>query len=471
MSSSPSVLLLIADDWSPLARCYGNAVVRTPHIDAVAGQGMVFRRAYCTTPSCAASRANILTGLYSHQHGQYGHPHGVHHFATHEHVRSLPALLNDAGVRTGMIGKDHIAPPSVYPFQHYDRSLPWRTDDLAASARRFFKDADRQSFYLQVASMYPHRTGGDFDSAVGDGHEPDVSYRPEDIVVPDFLPDCPGVRRDLADYYRFVTRFDRFVGDMLRELERAGRAEDTLVLILSDHGMPFPGAKASSYNTGHHCPLIIRHPSNYCGETDALVNWTDLAPTVADFLGVAPEAYPAEWTGRSLLPLLEDPDAPGFDQTFFSHSFHEVTNYYPYRAVLNRRYKYVRHLVHREPMPLGTDLYDSATWQVIRRDALEYMGKRCTHDVLFRPEEALYDLENDPMETVNLIGQPELFETVEQFRHTMTEWRLRTRDPWLELDYQQDRLPKNFRDSLPGRSWNVPRGLCSAESTCATINH
>ena len=459
MTPCPSVLLLIADDWSPLAGCYGNAVVRTPNIDSVAEQGMVFQRAYCTTPSCAASRANILTGLYSHQHGQYGHPHGVHHFSTHEHVRSLPALLNDCGVLTGMIGKDHVEPRSVYPFFHYDKSRPWQTRDMAASARRFLDDAWGKRFYLQVGSMYPHRTGGDFDPMVGDGHEPDVSYWPHEVIVPDFLPDTMEVRRDLADYYCFVTRFDRFVGEMLRELEHAGRTRDTLVLILSDHGMPFPGAKASSYNTGHHCPLIIRHPEGYRGKTEGLVNWTDIAPTITDFLDVSPEQCPEAWTGRSLLPLLSDPDAPDYELTWFSHTFHEVTNYYPYRAVLDGHYKYVRHLAYREPMPLGTDLYDSATWQQVLTDNIQRMGSRRTREVCFRPEEALYDLDDDPMETVNLIDEPGLQETVERLSEALIHMRLRTRDPWLELDYQQGRLPENVRDSLPGRSWHVPRGL------------
>ncbi len=468
MSTHPSVLVLIADDWSPLAGCYGNAVVRTPNIDSVAAKGMLFERAYCTTPSCAASRANILTGLYSHQHGQYGHTHGVHHFSTHEHVRSLPAILNDAGVLTGMIGKDHVSPQSVYPFSHYDKSLPWRTRDLVASTRRFLKDADGKSFYLQVGSMYPHRTGGDFDPSVGDGYEPDVRYSPDEVIVPDFLPDTIGVRHELADYYRFVTRFDRFVGEVLGELERAGRIRDTLVMILSDHGMPFPGAKASSYNTGHHCPLIIRHPDGYGGKTDAGVNWTDIAPTVTDFLDVSPEECPEEWTGRSLLPLLAHPAAPGYELTWFSHSFHEVTNYYPYRAVLDRRYKYVRHLAYREPMPLGTDLYDSVTWQQVLADNSERMGSRVTRDVCFRPQEALYDLDDDPMETVNLIDESGLRETAERLRAALMQMRLRTRDPWLELDYQQGRLPEHLRDGLSGRSWHVPRGLAPlAQEECA----
>ena len=444
MSKPQSVLLLIADDWSPISRCYGNDVIRTPRIDRTAEEGMVFTRAFCTSPSCAASRANILTGLYSHHHGQYGHSHSIHNFRTREGVRSLPALLNEQGVFTGLIGKDHIAPRSVYPFQHYDAQSAWHTGNLGASARAFFTNASGKPFFLHAASMFPHRTGADFQRSFGDGQEEDVRYRPEEVVVPEFLPDVPEVRRDLADYYTFVTRYDRFVGVMLDELERAGRADDTLVLVMSDHGMPFPGAKASGFNTGHHCPLIIRHPRAPRGRTDAMVNWTDIAPTIADFLGVPAEKRPAEWTGRSVLPVLEDPGVGGWEQTFFAHTFHEVTNYYPYRAAMSGRYKYIRNLAYRQAMPLPTDLFDSPTWQAVKSRDLAMMGKRRTCDVLFHPREALYDVVADPMETTNRIGQPELRVHVEQLKRALTDLRIRTRDPWLEIDYQEGDIDRRI---------------------------
>lgn len=463
MSQSPSVLLLIADDWSPLAACYGNQRVKTPCIDAVARDGMVFRRAYCTTPSCAASRANILTGLYSHQHGQYGHTHGVHHFRTHGAVRSIPAILNDAGVRTALIGKDHVAPRCVYPFDHYETLNPWNTSELADSARVFLSESRGKRFFLQVASMFPHRTGSDFNTGIGDGGAPDVFYPPEDVVVPDYLPDCPEVRRDLSAYYTFVSRFDHFVGSMLRVLEETGRARDTIVMILSDHGMPFPGAKASSYNTGHHCPLIIRHPDGCRGQTDACVNWTDIAPTLADIFEVDEADRPPEWAGVSFLPVLEGRNARRDGLIFFSHTFHEVTNYYPYRAVLNNRYKYVRHLAWRQPMPLGTDLFDSLSWSAVRKQAFEFMGKRRTKDVIFRPEEGLYDMWEDPMETRNLIGEPGLMETVRNLSASLTQMRVRTSDPWLEIDYQEGRLPESMCGQLSGRQWEAPLSVRDAD--------
>ena len=116
-----NVLLLIADDWSPIAGCYGNSAIRTPNVDALASRGTVFTQAFCTTPSCAASRACVLTGHYSHTHGQYGHTHGIHNFHTHLSMPSIPRTLGSAGFATGIVGKLHVQPSEVYPWT-YDGS-------------------------------------------------------------------------------------------------------------------------------------------------------------------------------------------------------------------------------------------------------------------------------------------------------------------------------------------------------------
>ena len=109
MRNKKSVLFLIADDWSRIARCYGNEVIHTPNIDALAEEAIVFDYAFCTSPSCAVSRACILTGQHSHTHGQYGHCHGIHGFRTHEFMQSIPKILKANGFATACIGKKHVA--------------------------------------------------------------------------------------------------------------------------------------------------------------------------------------------------------------------------------------------------------------------------------------------------------------------------------------------------------------------------
>ena len=430
-----NVLLLIADDWSPLAACYGNSVIQTPNIDALARRATVFDHAFCTTPSCAASRANILTGQYSHAHKQYGHSHDPHGFRTHGAFaeKSLPAVLRHNGVYSGLIGKDHIAPHSAYPFDFFEKGNPGSVDAMRQSARRFFAGRDGRPFYLQAASKYPHRTsdaGFDPEQCADELKPGDVSYAPEDVIAPDWLPDTEATRRDLADYYRFVSRFDRFVGAMLEELEAAGQAENTAVILMSDHGMPFPGAKASFYDSGHHCPLIVSRPGGKALHNNALVNWSDIFPTVADLLGMQSDALPDDLAGRSFLPVLDQSEPEGWDRTFFSHTFHGIGEFYPYRVLRERRFKFVQFLAHGLPMPIPVDLYDSPTWRDVREKLPGKLGQRDATASLYHEPEELYDLEADPHETTNLADRPEYAETVERMRRDLLALRRETGDPF-----------------------------------------
>ena len=409
-----NVMVLIADDWSPIAGCYGDSVVRTPHIDRFAERATVFDQAFCVSPSCAVSRASLLTGMYPHTHGQYGHCHGIHGFRTHETVRTLPAVARDHGVRSALIGKTHVAPPSVYPFEIFGGASGLRPLDQAELAGQWLEGIGEAPFYLELASQYPHR-GGDRSgwnlSGLGEQFDNEPRYDPEAMPVPDFLPDHPAARRDLAGYYGAISRFDAFVGRQLEMLEASGRADETLVVITSDHAMPFVG--------------------------DALVNWCDLTATFYEALGIGAEAKPEAARGRSILPILDQPSPEGWEATWFSHCFHEVTNYFPYRVLRERRYKYVRNLASALSMPLPSDLYRSPTWQAVRGEGLGMMGGRATERTLHHEAEALFDVQADPLETTNLAGDPAHAERLAAMRRRTLDWRRATEDPWLEVDFQE----------------------------------
>jgi len=427
-----SVLLLIADDWSPIAGCYGNPAIRTPHVDALAADGVRFSHAFCTTPSCAASRASLLTGLHSHTHGQYGHTHGVHDFHTQRRVRSMPRVLRDHGFVTGVVGKLHVQPAEVYPWDFEPPVGGRDVQQIAARAAEFLATCGERPFYLHVGFADPHR---DFGNARAYPGVQEVRYSPGDVAVPPFLPDIPAVRAELAQYYQSISRLDTGIGMVLSALERSGRAEDTLVLCLSDHGMPFPGAKASPFDSGHHCPLIVRHPGldRRGAVNDALVNWCNIAPTVFDWCGVpAPEGLP----GLSFLPVLGQSHPEGWDETYFSHTFHEVTNYFPYRVLRGRRYKYVRTLFPELTMPLPSDLWDSPTWRAVRAEGIAMLGRRPTERCLRHDAEGLFDVEADPVEAVNRIGDPALAGVAAEMRAKVRAFRRATGDPWIAASEQ-----------------------------------
>jgi len=441
-----NVLLIIADDWSPLAGCYGTPALHTPHIDRLAARGTMFTRAFCTTPSCAASRANILTGLYSHQHHQYGHTHGCHNFRTRADAKTLPSVLRASGIASGLVGKSHIAPRETYPFDVWEEpnDIPFAkfsNQRLSSLTGDFLKSVEGKRFYLHAASSNPHRTGGDFRRPLHPEFEgKDRLYSPEEVTVPSWLPDTPETRQDLADYYTYISRFDEYVGAILGELDDAGRTSDTMVLLLSDHGMPFPGAKASPFEAGHHCPLIIAHPDGTgAGQRcDALVNWNDILPTILDGMDIPEAQRPTNLPGESMMPLIENAASPWRETVFYSHNFHEITNYFPYRVIRGSRYKYVRCLASKLDMPLGQDLFDSLSYTSIKKNGGS--STRSQGRILRHWPEALFDLENDPDEMTNLIDDPQVQPIVEDYRNQLLEFRSQTKDPWLEIDHQEGRV-------------------------------
>lgn len=431
-----NILLLIADDLGRMAGCYGEPAIRTPHIDALAARGTRFDMAFTSTASCSASRSVIYTGLHTHETGQYGLHHDHHHFMTFADLPTAPALLNEAGYHTGIIGKVHVGPAEVYPWQLREESATRDVGWVAERARAYFDDrsAGRQPFFLTIGFIDPHRdeTRGGFGNDAFGTDDPVVD--PRHVHVPPFLTDLPEVREELAAYYRSVHRLDRGVGLVLSALEAAGLAEDTLVVFLSDNGAPFLNSKTTLFDAGVHLPLIVYRPGQTPGIANPnLVSFTDLLPT---FLDVAEaKAATGKRRGRSLLPILEaTAPLPGWDVVFGSHTFHEVTNYWPTRFLRTERYKYHRNVAWQLDFPFSGDLYGSLSWQGIRRTDPVMIGQRALADYIRRPAEELYDLETDPLEVVNLASDPDHAARLAGFRDRLERWQRETRDPWLYRD-------------------------------------
>ena len=427
-----NVLLLVADDLGPDLGCYGNPDVRTPRLDALARQGVRFTHAFATVASCSPSRASLFTGQFIHTNGQYGLAHAVHNQHTFRQAPSLPRVLRNAGYRTGIIGKLHVQPKEAYPFEvEVTDGLGGNRDvsAIAGRAKAFF-GADARPFLLVVGFADPHRAGRGFGNNRRYPGVAETKYDPAALKLAYFLPDQPEVRRDLADYYEAVSRLDAGVGKVLDALEASGRADDTLVLFLSDNGMPFPGAKTTLYDAGVRLPLIVRRP----GQTkpgltnEAMASWVDVAPTVLDWAGVA---TPPAMAGRSLLPVLEDERPRGWDEVYGSHVFHEVTMYYPMRMVRTRRHKYVLNLAHGLEFPFASDIHGSPTWQAVLRRDDRMMGRRTVEQFLRRPREELYDLEADPDELRNVAADPAYAAALNDLRARMKAWQERTKDPWV----------------------------------------
>ncbi len=427
-----NVVLLIGDDLGFQLGCYGNKTIRTPNIDALAKNGTRFTHAFAAVSSCSPSRATLYTGLHTHTSGQYGLAHAEHNFHTFSNVRSLPGLLKANGYRTGIVGKIHVLPRSVYPFDvEIVQGLAGNRGvaAMAERARQFIRDGGDKPFALVVGFSDPHRAAKGFGNENKYPGVKEIAYEPSDVTVPYFLSDKPDVRRDLADYYQSISRLDQGVGFLLDALKETKHAEDTLVIFLSDNGPPFPGAKTTLYDSGVHLPLIVASPAQkQRGLTNnAMVSWIDILPTILDW--TATKTLPA-LTGRSLLPILEEENPKGWDVVYGSHQCHEVTMYYPMRMIRTRTHKYIRNLAYKLDYPFASDIYNSPTWQGILERGDKTMGQRTVESFIHRPLEELYDLAKDPHESKNVAADPAYAEVLKDLRERLKAWQVKTRDPW-----------------------------------------
>ena len=444
-AAQKNVLLLIGDDHGLQVGCYGDRVAKTPNLDRLAAEGIRFSNAYCTTASCSPSRSVLLTGMHTHSNGQYGLAHAEHKQATLENVRSLPRILKESGYKTGVIGKLHVNPESVYPF---DLNTSQGTmgnrnvQRMAELAKGFMADSEKP-FFLLVGFADPHRAAQGFANDRDYPSVESVKVEPVRVAVPAHLPDSPEVRADLAEYYQSVARLDQGVGLALKALEEAGKAKDTLVVYLSDNGMPFPGAKTTLYDSGIHLPLIVRSPaqSKRGIVNQAMVSWVDIAPTILEWSGAAPAPG---MQGRSFLAVMEQENPDGWDMVFASHQFHEITMYYPMRAIRTRKHKMIWNLAHPLPFPFASDIWASPSWQHTRSRTDGRMGGRKREDFLRRPEIELYDLEKDPNELRNLAFDRTNLELARGLHQRLVQMMRETKDPWLPpIERERKRMTEN----------------------------
>ncbi|CAH0052385.1 unnamed protein product [Clonostachys solani] len=462
-ADSRNVVQLIADDLGLMLGCYGLTSIQTPNIDKLAFQGTKFTSAFASTASCSGSRSTIYTGLHTHQNGQYGLNHGWNHFQTHDHIETAPQIFNSLGYLTGIIGKVHVGPRSVYPWEWY---APGETRDVREVARQTgdFLDAAKnsnRSFHLTVGFRDPHRdsTRGGFgnqDDDIRDLSLPD--YKPEDMEIPPFLSDIPELRTELVEYYKAITRMDIGVGLIMGELEKRGLHHNTLVIFISDNGSPFVNSKTTLYDAGVRLPLIVRCPREE-NETSAvnpnMVSFLDIVPTCIDWAGQTDADIATSNTGtspqrlgKSFLPILRAtnvlPDEEWTQHVFGSHTFHEIQNYWPTRFMRTKRFKYHRNIAWKLDFPFGTDIYGSLSWEGIRNsapvpddesDTPEVMiGRRRLGSYLYRGPEELFDLEVDPEEINNLANKPEYQAQLLLMRRQTEEWQYLTDDVWLFKD-------------------------------------
>ncbi|XP_037093191.1 N-sulphoglucosamine sulphohydrolase-like [Pollicipes pollicipes] len=451
---------LAADDAGFETAAYGNKVCKTPHLDHLASQSVIFDNAFTSVSSCSPSRSAILSGLPSHQNGMYGLHQSVHHFNSFDGLLSLPALLRAHGLTTGIVGKKHVGPGWVYPFDfsyteedgHSILQVGRNISRIRQLVRRFFTTAvDSRPWFLYVGFHDPHRCGhthpelGQFCERFGaDGGIPDWTpawYSADSVEVPYNVQDTPAARADIAAQYTTISRLDQGVGLVLAEVARAGYSDSTLVVYTSDNGAPFPAGRTNLYEPGLREPLLLRVPGERGGRRlGTPVSLLDLVPTALDWLDLAYPSYhlnnrsaAVRLTGRSLLPLARK-GVKVERSIFASQTFHEVTMTYPMRVVRDSHTKLIHNLNYRLPFPIDQDFYLSPTFQDLLNRTLsgeKLPWYKTLHGYYHRPEWELYDLKRDPWELNNVASKTSYQATFARLRRQLEAWQWRTDDPWV----------------------------------------
>jgi uncharacterized sulfatase len=446
MPKTPNILLAIADDQSwPHAGAYGCRFVSTPAFDRVAREGVRFDNAFCPAPSCAPSRASLLTGLNPWQLGE-----GVNLWGTlPARYRTYPDMLEACGYHVGLTNKGW-GPGSVEasgrsrnpagPAYNAHTNVPptscMSRNDYAANFEDFLAQRPAGApFCFWFGAKEPHRKY-EKGSGLRSGK------RLSDVDVPAYLPDCEEVRSDLLDYALEIEWFDSHLARMLARLEQMGELDDTLVVVTGDNGLPFPRAKANIYEQGMHVPLAIRWGARVPGGrclTD-LTTFVDLAPTFLEAAGIAP----AGMTGRSLLPVIESVVSGRVDASRdFAimgrerHAFCRPGDVgYPMRGLRTDEYVYIRNF-RPERWPAG----DPPVWGDIdasptKNHMVRYRADpavRTLFDLAFgkRPAEELFAVRDGYANLRNLASDPAYAETLASLRKRLTALMSAQNDPRL----------------------------------------
>lgn len=441
--NTPNILLITLDDmnWDS-AGIYGNTIPEiTPNIDKLGKTGLIFEKGYVQAPNCSPSRSVIQTSLYPHQSGMRGF------FYVQPKHETLPEILMKNGFHTGVINKapDSSLSPDFDVF--WNTSLGFKGIEKRSSiaynklVTKFFNNVKiaNKPFYCVVNVADPHKPFfNDMASRKKgfDKFKPSKIYELDDVEIPNFLPKNPKIKQEILNYYNSVKRGDDCVGAILKSLDESIYSKNTIVILLSDHGMPLPYAKSTVYENGLRVPFMIRLPNGFKAGTrniKDLVSAIDIAPTVLDMLNIN---IPSHFEGTSF-----NPKSANKSRKYVFGQFDENAGGIPRpsRTVINKKYGYVFNAWATGKYEFKSASGSHTSYKAMKKlaEADAEVKKRFDH-WKFREVEELYDYENDPNALKNLIYDPKYKEVVKELRTALEKQMKTTNDYILKAFEKKD---------------------------------
>lgn len=450
-----NIIVFIADDvsWDDLG-CYGNTQVKTPNIDQLARDGLKFDNFYLTASSCSPSRNSIITGRYPHNTGA-----AELHTTPPLNMVSFPELLRNNNYYSVMAGKFHMGP---YARRGFDMMFEHRNENGDGGEESWLNSLKKRPktkpFFMWFASYDAHREWGP--------NKFSGTHQPNQLEPPFYLSNGNETRADLAKYYDEIKRFDFYIGEVVKELKTQQELDNTLIIIMSDNGRPFPHSKTRVNDRGMKTPFVMHWPKGIKKidtSSKSLISAVDIAPTLLTLAGID---IPDTFQGHSFDRLLTEPDLPFRNYLFAEHNWHDYEAHE--RMVRNKSYMYILNSRPMQPQNGPADAVGSPSFNDL--EILRTQGKLSAiqADVFMvpRPHEELYDCSRDPLQLLNVASLPEYGETLISMRNILSEWMTETGDnipenltkDWylkeaglIKTEYH------NIRGEMPGQKLNATK--------------
>lgn len=420
--SRPNIIVFVADDAGCDFGCYGNPYIQTPNIDKLAKNGIQFNKAYNTCPQSSPSRISMMTGMFAHTLGVEDLGEEID-----ENTKMIPSYLKEVGYYTGAMLKTHWGDNGTKQFDFYyggkkelyAESYMTRSNRFYSKYNEFLSNAKDNPFFLWVGFIDPHRKYKEPST--------DKVHSSKNVLLPATEIDAPETRQDIADYYDEIHRLDQHIGFMLKTLEEQGKLENTVVIFLSDNGLPFMRGKGFLYDLGIRSPFIVSWPKKIekgVKHENGLISFIDICPTIVDLAGAKEND---NFYGKSIKPILLNHNLKGRDEIFAERNYHVADEYE--RTIRTEKFKLILNGYPNIPATVIDPNICPYWYDLINA---KRNGKLTTEQSLFfefpRPSVELYDLEKDPNEYNNLAYYPEYLDVERKLMQKLRQWQRQTKD-------------------------------------------